>query len=84
MKKTILATALPLALMGAVPASGEETMTISPNGSRASRIGPTENFTGNVLVDMLFDVDENKRAIGGHVTFVPGARSAWHVHSTGQ
>ncbi|MBY5660091.1 cupin domain-containing protein [Rhizobium leguminosarum] len=81
--KKIVATALPLALMGVEPASAEG-VAVSPNGSRAHAIGPAQNFTGHVLVEPLFAVDQNKRSIGGHVTFSPGARSAWHVHSTGQ
>lgn len=83
MNKKILATALPLALMGAEPASAESTV-ISPKRERADVVGPARNFTGHVVVEPLFTIDQSKRALGGHVTFAPGARSAWHSHSTGQ
>jgi quercetin dioxygenase-like cupin family protein len=83
MMKKILAAALPLALGGVEPAFAEG-VAISPNGSRAHIVGPAQNFTGHVVVEPLFPLDQNKRGIGGHVTFSPGARSAWHVHSTGQ
>lgn len=36
------------------------------------------------MVDPLFAATANTRATGGHVTFEPGARSAWHTHPAGQ
>jgi len=83
MKKKILSAALPLALAGVEPVRAEG-ITISPTGSHTHIVGSPENFTGNVVVEMLFTADQNKRAIGGHVTFAPNARTAWHTHSTGQ
>ena len=32
----------------------------------------------------LFGATAHTRASGGHVTFEPGARSAWHTHPAGQ
>ncbi len=82
MKHTI-ATAILLALIAAAPAYAENT-EISPNGSRPSVMGPAEYFTGSVIIDPLFGGNDNMHAVGGLVTFAPGARSAWHTHPAGQ
>lgn len=71
------------ATLSAAPAAAEG-MKIMPNGSRPSMKGPEANFTGSVRVDPLFAPTEHTRASGGHVTFEPGARSAWHTHPAGQ
>ena len=60
------------------------TMDIKRNGSRPSAKGPEAYFTGTVRVDPVFQVGEPARVSGGHVTFEPGARSAWHTHPLGQ
>jgi quercetin dioxygenase-like cupin family protein len=60
------------------------TMQIMRNGSRPSAKGPTEYFTGAVRVDPMFQAGDPARVSGGHVTFEPGARSAWHTHPLGQ
>src|SRR5690242_5932365 len=60
------------------------TMEIKRSGSRASGKGPEAFFTGVVRVDPMFQVGEPARVSGGHVTFEPGARSAWHTHPLGQ
>jgi quercetin dioxygenase-like cupin family protein len=62
----------------------EVIMEIKRNGSRPSGIGPAEYFTGAVRVDPLFDAPDPARARGAHVTFEPGARTAWHTHPLGQ
>ena len=59
-------------------------MKITRAGSQASLKGPAEWFTGTVRVDPLFQAAEPGRVGGGHVTFEPGARSAWHTHPLGQ
>jgi quercetin dioxygenase-like cupin family protein len=59
-------------------------MEITRGGSQPSRKGPTEYFTGAVRVDPLFQAPDPARVSGGHVTFEPGARSAWHTHPLGQ
>jgi quercetin dioxygenase-like cupin family protein len=61
-----------------------ETMDINRNGSRPSAKGPEAYFTGSVRVDPMFQVGDPARVSGGHVTFEPGARSAWHTHPLGQ
>ena len=59
-------------------------MQITRNGSRPSAKGPAEYFTGAVRVDPMFQSGDPARVSGGHVTFEPGARSAWHTHPLGQ
>jgi quercetin dioxygenase-like cupin family protein len=59
-------------------------MEIQPAGSKPSGKGPAEYFTGTVRVDPLFSAPEPARVVGAHVTFEPGARTAWHTHPLGQ
>ena len=81
--KQLVAAAIWLALLAAAPANAQ-SIEVTPNGSRPSVRGAAENFTGSVVVDPLFGATEHTRATGGHVTFEPGARSAWHTHPAGQ
>ena len=60
------------------------TMQITRNGSRPSAKGSSDYFTGAVRVDPMFQAGDPARVSGGHVTFEPGARSAWHTHPLGQ
>jgi quercetin dioxygenase-like cupin family protein len=59
-------------------------MDIKRNGSQPSGKGPSDYFTGAVRVDPLIQAPEPARVLGGHVTFEPGARTAWHTHPLGQ
>lgn len=59
-------------------------MDIKRSGSRPSGKGPASYFTGQVRMDPLLDCPEPARAKGAHVTFEPGARTAWHSHPLGQ
>ena len=59
-------------------------MQIMRSGSRPSAKGPADYFTGAVRVDPMFQAGDPVRVSGGHVTFEPGARSAWHTHPLGQ
>jgi len=59
-------------------------MEIKRVGSQASAKGPSDWFTGTVRVDPLFQAPEPARVQGAHVTFEPGARTAWHTHPLGQ
>jgi quercetin dioxygenase-like cupin family protein len=59
-------------------------MEIKRIGSVPSGKGPAEYFTGTVRVDMLFNAPDPARVSGAHVTFEPGARTAWHTHPLGQ
>ncbi|AWO87528.1 cupin domain-containing protein [Bradyrhizobium diazoefficiens] len=57
---------------------------IKRSGSRPSTKGSAEWFTGAVRVDPLFQAPDPARVSGAHVTFEPGARTAWHTHPLGQ
>ena len=59
-------------------------MDIKRSGSRPSGKGPASYFTGQVRIDPLLDAPEPARVKGAHVTFEPGARTAWHSHPLGQ
>ena len=59
-------------------------MDISRSGSRSSREGPTEWFTGKVCIEPLFAAGAPGRVQGASVTFEPSARTAWHTHPLGQ
>ncbi|MFW2541799.1 cupin domain-containing protein [Primorskyibacter sp. 2E107] len=59
-------------------------MKITRSGSTPSTKGPAEWFTGTVRMDPLFRAEDPGRAAGSHVTFEPGARTAWHTHPAGQ
>jgi 4-carboxymuconolactone decarboxylase len=90
--KLLVATAITLSLLasataqsnqpGAASASAQDSQAIriTRRGSLPSRQGPTENFTGSVRVDPLFQA----RASGALVTFEPGAHTNWHTHPLGQ
>ena len=60
------------------------SQTISRAGSQPSVKGPSEFFTGDVRIDPLFPPNDSAPISGAYVTFEPGARSAWHIHPTGQ
>ena len=59
-------------------------MQIKRAGTQPSGKGPSDWFTGTVRVDPLFEAPEPARVRGAHVTFEPGARTAWHTHPLGQ
>ena len=81
--KTINAAVISLALLGSAPAFAESSV-VSLNGSRPSLRGASQHFTGSVVVQPLSSANDHIRASAGHVTFAPGARSAWHMHPAGQ
>src|SRR4051812_34669696 len=59
-------------------------MEIKRSGSNPSGKGPADWFTGTVRIDPLFSAPAPARVAGAHVTFEPGARTAWHTHPLGQ
>ena len=59
-------------------------MKITRVGSQPSTKGPADWFTGSVRVDPLFQAPDPAFVAGAHVTFEPGARTAWHTHPLGQ
>lgn len=77
-----LAVAPAIAQTSTAPDAADINITLS--GTQTSRAGPSENFTGKVKVDPLFQTKPPARGAGSYVTFEPGARSAWHTHPLGQ
>src|SRR6186997_1144009 len=59
-------------------------MEIARSRSQPSSKGPAEWFTGDVIIDQLFEAPEPARVRGANVTFESGARTAWHTHPLGQ
>ena len=59
-------------------------MDILPGGSRPSRRGPAESFTGTVWQDPIIEAPAPARVRSGMVRFEPGARTHWHTHPLGQ
>jgi quercetin dioxygenase-like cupin family protein len=59
-------------------------MNIRRAGSQPSSKGPADWFTGTVRIDPLFTAPDPALVAGAHVTFEPGARTAWHTHPLGQ
>jgi quercetin dioxygenase-like cupin family protein len=57
---------------------------ISPAAERPATIGSPDYFTGEVIVEPMFDASEFRNVSAAMVTFPPGARSTWHTHPTGQ
>ena len=91
--KLFAATLASLSLLAATPSGivqaqapiGDgQTLRITRAGSQPSAKGSAEYFTGTVRVDPMFPATAPSRVSGGHVTFEPGARSAWHTHPVGQ
>jgi len=46
--------------------------------------GPSEWFTGSVLIDAVAAPAASSRVSASSVHFSPGARTAWHTHPHGQ
>ena len=79
MMKTTLAA---LALTFAAPAAFAQQMEQTTALERGGQIGSPETFTGTVFVAPVFGPQMNDVS-AGEVTFMPGARSAWHTHPVG-
>ncbi len=80
--KRITATTLALGL--AAPAAFAQSMEISRAGDRDGMIGSADFFTGTAYVEPVFPANDPFAVNAGQVTFLPGARSAWHTHPAGQ
>ena len=59
-------------------------MDIHACGSRPTRRGPAESFTGTVWQDPIIEAPGPARVRSARVSFEPGARTAWHTHPLGQ
>jgi quercetin dioxygenase-like cupin family protein len=63
---------------------GDVQMEIYPNGSRPSRRGPADSFTGVVWQEPIIEAPAPALLRSAYVRFEPGARTAWHTHPLGQ
>lgn len=79
MKRTLVT----LALVLAAPAAFAQSMEITRHGDRGGDLGSPDFFTGTAFVAPVFP-PEMGDVSAGEVTFLPGARSAWHTHPAGQ
>jgi quercetin dioxygenase-like cupin family protein len=59
-------------------------MKIYSNGSRDSKAGPADWFTGKVRIDPMVEMELPARVQSALVTFDPWARTVWHTHPLGQ
>ena len=78
----ILVPALALAL--AAPAAFAQPMEITKAEDREGMIGSEDLFTGTAYIEPVFPANDPFAVNAGQVTFMPGARSAWHTHPAGQ
>lgn len=53
-------------------------------GTRATRNGPADYFTGAVLIEPIIDAPAPAALSALRVSFAPGARTNWHSHPLGQ
>ena len=59
-------------------------MDIIKGGSRPTRRGPSDWFTGTVWQEPIVEAPDPARIRAAFVSFEPGARTAWHTHPLGQ
>lgn len=59
-------------------------MKVTPNGETADIRGPAELFHGTVLAKYIVTAPAPARLQVVNVSFLPGARTAWHSHPYGQ
>jgi quercetin dioxygenase-like cupin family protein len=59
-------------------------MDIYASGSKPTRRGPADSFTGTVWQDPIIEAPAPARIRSARVSFEPGARTAWHTHPLGQ
>ena len=59
-------------------------MDVVKAGSKPTRRGPAESFTGTVWQDPIIETPAPARLRCNRVSFEPGARTAWHTHPLGQ
>ncbi|MEC7762047.1 MAG: cupin domain-containing protein [Pseudomonadota bacterium] len=81
MKRMLTLSALALTL--AAPMAMAQSIEVTKAEDLGGRMGPAETFTGTVYVEPVFPPYMGEVS-AGHVTFMPGARSAWHTHPAGQ
>ena len=80
------AALLALTALAGETAAGDpsQSQAFYPLGSQPSFAGPSDKFTGQVDVQVLFPDTDQTNYSGAYVTFQPGAHTAWHSHPAGQ
>ena len=83
--KKIMAAAVGMLLVCNVAAAETaELQTVTKAGSNATVQANPKNFTGTAWVTSLFSANSPSKTYAAVVSFTPGARTNWHIHSTGQ
>lgn len=59
-------------------------MEITQMSKKIKLDSSSPTFTGNVELFMYFKGNKESQISGAEVTFMPGARAAWHTHPKGQ
>ena len=62
----------------------DQTIQVFSPGQVPATRGNSEFFVGDVYVDQLYQGTAPAAISGGLVSFMPGARTAWHTHPLGQ
>lgn len=83
MKRTLTALAIGAFAAGLPVLAAAQSVEITHDHDRPGRVGDPEVFSGTAYVAPVFGPQMNN-VTGGEVTFLPGARSAWHTHPAGQ
>lgn len=84
MKRSFMGLVLVLAGISGHAVADSHDIVITPSGTAPSLQGSADNFTGQVIIDLLTPPSLTTPAASGQVTFAPGARTAWHSHPAGQ
>lgn len=80
----LLAAAGGLSVNAQATEAARSAQTVLKAGTEPSVKGGSAYFTGSVRIDPLLPATDWALYVAGRVTFEPGARTAWHVHPTGQ
>lgn len=83
-KKIMAAAAGMLLLCSVAAAETAGLQTVTKAGSNATVQANPKNFTGTAWVTSLFSAHSPSKTYAAVVSFTPGARTNWHIHSTGQ
>jgi quercetin dioxygenase-like cupin family protein/alkylhydroperoxidase/carboxymuconolactone decarboxylase family protein YurZ len=63
--------------------ASEQATILEPTFAKGNKV-TNGNFTGDVWVSILTNIDTATNTSVGNVTFAPKARSNWHLHPLGQ
>ena len=84
-KKIMAAAAGMLLLCSVAAAETAGLQTVTKAGSNATVQANPKNFTGTAWATSLFSAHHSpSKTYAAVVSFTPGARTNWHIHSTGQ